>query len=322
MTALSRRVPAALAAVALWSTNAFAADLALARMSVGWLLLVQYAAATAGLLAVRVLGGRRRGAPTSDSSLTVRAAAIGVLGLTGTIFLQYVAFATAPIVAANVLSYGWPLLAALFVAATLRTRRAIGLAGMALLGFGGVALIFTSPVAASPGGAGEPGATWGYLAALGSAVCMAGYTLASGRVRARATDLLLPATLVGTVAAAALTASTSSTWPTAEGWLAAAYLGLGPMAAGYGLWTIAIAGGGAERLAPVGYATPLLSTLLLLTTGAPAAATTLIGVGLILACSIGVLASQRTPEPAHTDTAEARAGSTGSPDGPVITVHR
>ncbi len=129
-------------------------------------------------------------------------------------------------------------------------------------------------------------------------------------MRARATDLLLPASIVGTVAAAALTASTSSSWPAVTGLLAAAYLGLGPMAAGYGLWTIAMAGGGAERLAPVGYATPLLSTLLLLASGAPAAATTLIGVGLIVACSIGVLAWQQPSEPAHPDTAGTNAGST------------
>jgi drug/metabolite transporter (DMT)-like permease len=287
----SGRVLAALAAVTLWSTNAWAADLALAQMSLAWLLLVQYGTAAAALLAVRAVGRRGVDEPPGRGSLGVRAAAVGVVGLTGTVFLQYLAFATAPIVAANVLAYGWPLLAALWVAATLRTRRATGLAGLALLGFGGVALIFTSP-ATDPGTAHGPGATWGYLAAVGSATCMAIYTLASSRGHARATDLLIPATLVGALAAAALTAATSSPWPHPTGWLAAAYIGLGPMAAGYGLWTIAMAHGGAERLAPVGYATPLLSTLLLLATGAPATAATLAGVGLVLACSVGVLATQ------------------------------
>jgi drug/metabolite transporter (DMT)-like permease len=305
----STRVLAALAAVTLWSTNAWAADLALARMSLGWLLLVQYGMAATALLAVRAVARRRVHAPAGHGPLTVPAAAIGVVGLTGTIFLQYLAFATAPIVAANVLAYGWPLLAALWVAATLRTRRAVGLAALALLGFGGVALIFSSPAAADPGADGDTDATWGYVAALGSAVCMAIYTLAASRVHVRATDLLIPATLLGTLAAAAVTASTSSSWPQATGWLAAAYIGLGPMAAGYGLWTLAMAHGGAERLAPIGYATPLLSTILLLATGAPATATTLIGVGLVLACSIGVLASQHPPTRARTDTAGTRSRS-------------
>jgi drug/metabolite transporter (DMT)-like permease len=302
-------VLAALAAVALWSTNAWAADVALAQMSVGWLLLVQYAAAAGALLAARAIGRRRLGEPSGRRPLTVPATAIGVVGLTGTIFLQYLAFAAAPIVAANVLAYGWPLLAALWAAATLRTRRALGLAGLALLGFAGVALIFSSPVTAAPGAESGPGPTWGYAAAIGSAVCMAIYTLASSRVDARATDLLIPATLVGTLAAAAVTASTSNAWPHATGWLVAAYIGLGPMAAGYGLWTVAMAHGGAERLAPVGYATSLLSTILLLATGAPATATTLVGVGLVLACSIGVLASQQPPAETGTDTTRTRVGS-------------
>lgn len=57
-------------------------------------------------------------------------------------------------------------------------------------------------------------------------------------------------------------------------------LGLGPMAAGYALWTRAMSGGGADRLSPLGYATPLLSTTILLATGAPAGLSTLAGVGL------------------------------------------
>jgi drug/metabolite transporter (DMT)-like permease len=51
--------------------------------------------------------------------------------------------------------------------------------------------------------------------------------------------------------------------------------------------------GGAQRLAPLGYATPLLSTMLLLATGSPATATTLVGIFLVLVCSIAVLATQR-----------------------------
>ncbi len=144
-------------AVLLWSTNAYAADLALARMNVGWLLLVQYATAMAALLAVRSAHRLRVGAVAvasltpgsahrADAEARRRrpAALLGVVGLTGTIFLQYLAFATAPIVAANVLAYGWPLLAAVWVAAIRRSRHALPSAGLAAIGFGGVALIFTS----------------------------------------------------------------------------------------------------------------------------------------------------------------------------------
>jgi len=308
MSLPTSRLLAALGAVLLWSSNAWAAEVALARMSVGWLLLVQYGTATAALLGARAVGRRRhshRGhTDVPTPGVPVRAVAVGVVGLTGTIFLQYLAFAAAPIVAANVLSYAWPLLAAVWVAVTVRTRRALSLAGLAVLGFGGVALIFAGPDTAA-----GPAALWGYGAALGSAVCMAGYTLASARVHVGATDLLIPAALVGTVAAAAVTAATTSAWPPLSGWFAAAYLGLGPMAAGYGLWTLAMAHGGAERLSPMGYTTPLLSTVLLITTGAAATFTTLLGVGLILACSLGVLAAQRTPTGVSPDRVTTGVGS-------------
>lgn len=288
----SIRTSAALVAVALWSTNAWVAGVALGAMSVGWLLLVQYAVAAAALFTVRM--ARRGGSALLGGGFGISAVAVGVVGLTGTIFLQYLAFVTAPIVAANVLAYAWPLLAALWVALTFRTRRAVVLAGLALVGFGGVALIFASPGAATDGAAaGDAG--WGYAAALGSAACMAIYTVASSRMQVAATDLLVPATLIGVLAAGVLTAFTPGPWPQASGWIAAAYIGLGPMAGGYGLWTLALAGGGAERLAPIGYATPLLSTLLLLATGAPATATTLAGIGLVLLCSVGVLVAQRSP---------------------------
>lgn len=292
------RLLAAVAAVLLWSTNAYAADLALDQMSVGWLLLVQYGTAATALLVVRSVPAVRSRvgvAPAEAEAgrprLTVLL--IGVVGLTGTIFLQYLAFAAAPIVAANVLAYGWPLLAAGWLAATRRSPHALLSAGFAVIGFGGVALIFTSPVHASGGGDGGSAVTWGYLAAVGSAACMATYTLGASRITTTAFGLLVPATLTGTGAAAVLTFLGDGPRPTASGVLAAVYIGLGPMAAGYALWTRAMTRGGADRLSPLGYATPLLSTVLLLVTGAPATASTLAGVGLVLACSLGVLVHAR-----------------------------
>lgn len=301
------RLLAALAAVLLWSTNAYAAELALTRMSVGWLLFVQYGVAAAVLLAIRS-APRVRGDGASPKTRATRqsvegddpgplALLIGVVGLTGTIFLQYVAFAAAPIVAANVLAYGWPLLAAGWVAATRRSRHALLSAGLAVIGFGGVALIFTSPTATAAGSGVGGDATWGYVAALGSAACMAVYTLGAGGVTTSPTGLLVPATLTGTVAAAVLVILADSSSPAVAGMLAAAYIGLGPMAAGYALWTRAMARGGAERLSPLGYATPLLSTVLLLATGAPATTSTIAGVGLVLVCSVGVLAHDRRANP-------------------------
>lgn len=300
-----RRVAAALGAVGLWSTNAYAADLALHRMTVGWLLLIQFGTASA------VFAALRTGRQATSSRLGWSAVGVGVAGLSATIFLQYVAFALAPIVAANVLAYAWPLLAALWVAATRRSAASLAGAGLAAVGFAGVALIFTAPGSGAGGAGGNAG--WGYAAAAGSALCMAFYTLRSGRLAGQVGALLLPAMLVGAGAAALLVAVRSGPVPSVGGVAAAAYLGAGPMAAGYGLWTRAMADGGATRLAALGYATPMLSTALLLATGAPATTTTLVGVGIVLFASVGVLAVDRAHR--RQVAASVQPDLTGDADG-------
>lgn len=75
-------------------------------------------------------------------------------------------------------------------------------------------------------------------------------------MRVAATDLLVPAALAGVVATA-WTVATGPPVAADAGVIAAGYIALGPMAAGYGLWTLAMSGGAAERLTPLGYATPL-----------------------------------------------------------------
>lgn len=300
-------VGAALGAVALWATNAFAATVALDRLTVTQLLAVQYTAAALGVGAWRIATRGRRSAPAvaggSRARVSLAAAGAGVPGLTGTIFLQYAAFATAPIVGANVLAYAWPLIAALWVAATVRTRHALVGAPPAVLGFLGVASIFTGhdPVAA--------GAELGYALALGSAVCMAVYTVSAGRTAASPAALLLPATVIGAALATTASLLHGAPWPPLGHWWSATYLGLGPMAAGYGLWTYAMADRRADRLGPLGYLTPLLSTALLLATSQPFTTPTLVGAALVLACSTGVLVNERRAQP----TRQPATPTTGPP---------
>lgn len=293
-----RALPAALAGVLLWATNAYAADAALARLSVFQLLTLQY-----GSAAVVVLAGhaarRIRAAParTPMAGTGLRPLVIGVIGLTGTISLQYWAFATAPIVTANVIAYAWPLVVAVWMAATRRTRQAMVNVPLAILGFGGVALIFAAH------GVAVTGVIIGYAAASGSAAAMAFYTVAAARSAVSVTGLLVPATVVGATGGAIATVVSGDPWPPASAWLPAVYIGIGPMAAGYALWTYAMSHGGADRLSPIGYATPLLSTAILIATGRPFTTTTLIGAALVLTCSIGVLVNDRrshvkSPRPA------------------------
>lgn len=280
--------PAAVIAVLLWATNAYAAGEALTRLTVFQLLVLQYGTAAVILIAARTISRARAGHPPPGTGRPgIRPLAVGVIGLTGTIFLQYIAFASAPIVAANVIAYGWPLMTAIWIAATRRTRSAWLSAPLALLGFGGVALIF------APQGIRLDGASLGCLAALGSAAAMAFYTVASERLEAPVTGLLVPAAVTGAAVAGIASAWNGQPWPPMTAWVPAVYIGAGPMTAGYVLWTRAMSGDGATRLSPLGYATPLLSTMLLIATGQSFTSTTIAGATLILACSIGVLIKDR-----------------------------
>ncbi|CAN5879413.1 DMT family transporter [soil metagenome] len=304
-TASLTGVSAAFFAILFWSTNALAAKFALAELGVVQVLALQFGGATATLATLRVLRAARADAKKANrsgevvkwsslrSSHILDGVLVGVVGLTATIFLQYLAFATAPIVEANVVAYGWPLFAALWAALAYRSRQTLAGVPLAIIGFVGVALILSS--GGSIGSA--DGGTAGYVAALASAVCMAFFTVMSGRSPYPVSTFLLPATAFGMVFALVLCVTGFAPWlwssVSVGAWVASVYAGVGPMAGGFWLWSVAMSGGGAKRLAPLGYATPLLSTVLLLLFGETFTSTTLFGALLVLVCSIGVLMMDR-----------------------------
>jgi drug/metabolite transporter (DMT)-like permease len=194
-------VSVAFIAILFWSTNALAAKFALAEFGVIQVIALQFGGATATLVTLRALGVTQPGARRNRSSKVLQwstplsssevfgGVLVGVVGLTGTMFLQYLAFATAPIVEANVVAYGWPLFAALWAALAYRSRQTLAGVPLAMVGFAGVALILGSGTTLGT----TDGATAGYVAALASAVCMTFYTVMSGRSRVSAETLLLPA---------------------------------------------------------------------------------------------------------------------------------
>ena len=182
----------------------------------------------------------------ATAALGGRAIAIGVVGLTGTIGLQYLAFATAPLVAANAIAYAWPLLAAAWTALAPGGRGSRASLVLAAIGFGGVVLLFAARGEAGPAGSAP---LVGYVAALGSAVAMASYTLSAGCSGARTSDLLLVGTGAGVLAtvpaALAQDAPWSPVWAVALG----VAIGVAMLAVGYGLWTRAMAHPAGARLA-------------------------------------------------------------------------
>lgn len=279
-------------AIVLWSLNAAAAGAALTHLSVLQVLALQFGGAFVTLLIAR----RVRGDPVRRSALLhPQTLLIGAVGLAGTIVLQYVAFATAPLVAANAIAYAWPLLAVAWTALAPGGRRVPLL--LAVVGFGGVVLLFAARGTDGPSGSAP---LLGYAAALGSAVAMAGYTISAGRTHARASDLLLAGTGIGALGTVPAALAQGGSW--SPGWAVALGLSIGVamMAGGYGLWTLAMANPVGIRLAPAAYATPLLSTGLLLATGQRLAPLGLLGCGLILLCAVGVgldAIPRHTPQP-------------------------
>ncbi len=127
---------AAAAAIVIWSTNAAAGGAALRGLTVIQVLALQFGGACVTLALARAIQTRRehrasapvRGRPSRGSI------AVAVLGLAGTMTLQYVAFALAPLVAANAIAYSWPLMVAAGVGVTHGSRRPIALA---MVGFAG-----------------------------------------------------------------------------------------------------------------------------------------------------------------------------------------
>jgi drug/metabolite transporter (DMT)-like permease len=235
--------------------------------------------------------------PARRGTFGARVVAIGVIGLTGTIGLQYLAFATAPLIAANAIAYAWPLMVAAWAALTPGARGSRTSLMLAVVGFGGVVLLFSAHEGDGPAGSAAP---WiGYVAALGSALAMASYTLTAGRSGARTTDLLLVGTGAGALGTIPVALLQSPPWSPLWAVLLSLGIGVAMLAIGYALWTHAMAHPLGERLAPAAYATPLLSTGLLLATGQRLSALGLLGCGLIVLCASGVVLDALNRRPAE-----------------------
>lgn len=191
--------------------------------------------------------------------------ALGVGGLFGYHVFYFTALRNAPAVEASLIAYLWPLLlvvlSALLPGERLRwfhlAGAALGLAGAGLLVTRGAGLDF------------DPRHVAGYLSALACALIWAAYSIGSRRFGAVPTD-----TVAGFCAAAAVLAVPchlafeTTAWPDGWGqWLAVLALGIGPVGAAFFTWDIGVKRGDIQALGAVSYASPLLSTLLLIAAG-------------------------------------------------------
>ena len=192
---------------------------------------------------------------------------VGVYGLFGFHFLLFIALRNAPAVEANLINYLWPLgmvvMAPLFLKGVqLRGRHIVA----ALIGFTGAAIAILGR-GGPLGGAVEFHS--GYLFALASAFVWASYSLLTRRLPA------FPTAAVGGFAAASGVLSLvchallePAVALSTQDLVLIAILGLGPLGGAFFLWDAAIKLGDTRRIGLLAFATPILSTvMLLLTTG-------------------------------------------------------
>ncbi|MFT6658807.1 DMT family transporter [Maritalea sp.] len=191
--------------------------------------------------------------------------ALGVAGLFGYHFFYFTALRNAPTIEASLIAYLWPLLIVVFSTflpgERLKWQHLVG----SILGLGGAVLIVT-------GGQGftfNSDFTYGYLMALLSALTWSTYSVLSRRFAKVPTD-----TVTGFCAATAILSLgghliwETTIWPQdMTQWIAVIGVGLGPLGLAFYVWDHGVKHGDIQVIGAASYATPLLSTFLLISFG-------------------------------------------------------
>ncbi|MEO5758248.1 MAG: DMT family transporter [Mesorhizobium sp.] len=273
-------------AVGLWSTNALVGKSLLQDHPVSLVQFLQFTGAALVFAAIRLMkqddATPERAPLVSKASLA--AVGVGLVGLVGTMVLQYVAFASMPVIEANLVAYTWPLMVAAAVIGLESPQRPALLGLASVVGFFGVALVIS-------GGRNHSwlqGSLVGYLSAFGSALCMAFYTIVVGRLATSPDRLLLPSALIGVVLTFLWCVHDGIGWHADRHLLLGLYLGAGPMGLGYYFWSRALKLEGGGKVAVVAYLTPIFSTLLLTLSGERLTVTAIAGAVLVIGSCIAV----------------------------------
>jgi len=218
--------------------------------------------------------------------------ALGIGGLFGYHALYFAALRWAPPAESGLINYLWPLLIVLFSSLLpgeyLRRAHIAG----ALLGFAGVVVLIAGRGAFDARAEYMPG----YICAFIAAFVWAGYSVLSRRFGGVPTDAVAGFCLMTSLLSLVCHLAFETTvWPeTTTQWLALLALGLGPVGAAFYVWDIGMKRGDIRFLGVASYATPVLSTLLLVVAGyAEPTLTLALACGLIVA---GALVATLTPK--------------------------
>jgi drug/metabolite transporter (DMT)-like permease len=229
-----------------------------------------------------ILRGRAGAMRPTPASL-----ALGIYGLFGYHALYFAALSLAPPAEAHLLNSLWALFIVLFAALLPGHRLRLNHVAGALLGLAAAALLVWSRV----GAGGDLGAAsrLGFAFALCCALVWSSYSVAS-RLLASVPSESLAVSCLATAALAAVCSLTFEAWtapPGVIGWLALAALGAGPVGAAFLLWDIGMKQGDTSLLGALAYASPILSTLLLVALGLAEATWTLaVACGLMVAAAV------------------------------------
>jgi drug/metabolite transporter (DMT)-like permease len=218
---------------------------------------------------IGIVRARRRGVGwTGLMRWPARVWLVGVGGLFGYHALYFGALQLAPPAEANLVNYLWPLLIVLLSAplAAENERGRLGWSHVAgaMLGFAGVALLAFGRGLHFAGDH-----ALGYALALGCAFTWALYSVLSRRFGETPTDAI--AAFCAASAVLSLLGHVvfeRTVWPaTPLAWLAVLALGLGPTGSAFYFWDHAVKRGDIRALGAFSYATPILSTALLVVCG-------------------------------------------------------
>jgi drug/metabolite transporter (DMT)-like permease len=190
---------------------------------------------------------------------------IGTVGLCLYHCAYFFAIQSAPPVEASLIAYLWPLLIVVFAAflpgESLRLHHVIGV----VLGLFGAALIITKGGAIGL----QNGFKLGHAVALACAFIWSGYSVLSRRLGNVPTEIVAGYCLITAIVSLVLHFALETTaLPSTSGqWIAILLLGLFPVGAAFYTWDLGVKRGDIMVLGAASYASPLLSTLVLLVSG-------------------------------------------------------
>lgn len=232
-----------------------------------------------GVLAAIATGRAARLKPTAASL------ALGIYGLFGYHALYFAALRLAPPAQASLIASLWALLTVLFSGLLPGHRlRLVHIAG-ALLGLAAATILVWTKLGA---GQATDASRLGFALALGCAFVWSSYSVAS-RLLAQTPSESVAVSCLATSALAFACSLAFERWTPPQdalAWLALAGLGLGPVGAAFVLWDIGMKHGNVPLLGVLSYASPILSTALLVALGLAEATWSL-----AIACGLMVLAA-------------------------------